>query len=441
MSVVRYCPMLIAAGLLLAGCGEGDGAAPEQAAPETAPAAAPAAAPDAAMVSARAAAEGPPPDGLSVADGVQVTVFHDGVGASARHLVVRDNGDVLVARRGGMLVALRDGDGDGRAEQMEERSLPITTGIALHDGFVYFSDEVSVSRLPLGEGLMPQGEPETVVSGFPEQGSHAAKTLAFDPTGNLYVNVGAPSNACQEQSRTAGSPGQRPCPELERQAAVWRFPAGAVGLDQSDGERYITGVRNVIAMDWNPAADALYFAMHGRDQLNTLWPERFDDADNAEMPAEEFHRAEPGADYGWPYTFYDTRTDRRLVAPEYGGDGEQEAEAGQYPEPLHAFPAHWAPNDLRFYDAALFPPRYRGGAFIAWRGSWNRAPLPQAGYRVTFLPFADGVPEDFLTGFKGADEIAQPSAAEFRPMGLGIGPDGALYVGETEKGRIWRVTY
>jgi len=311
MSVVRCWPMLIAAGVLLAGCGEGDGAAT----PQAAPAAAPAAAPDAAMVPAQAAAAGPPPDGLSVADGFRVAVLHEGIGSSARHLVVRDNGDLLVARRGGVLVALRDGDGDGRAEQLEERSLPITTGIALHDGFVYFSDEVSVSRLPLGEGLMPQGEPETVVSGFPEQGSHAAKTLAFDPDGNLYVNVGAPSNACQEQSRTAGSPGQRPCPQLERQAAVWRFPAGAAGLAQSDGERYITGVRNVIAMDWNTAADALYFAMHGRDQLNTLWPERFDAADNAEMPAEEFHRATPGADYGWPYTFYDPRTDRRLVAP------------------------------------------------------------------------------------------------------------------------------
>ncbi len=377
--------------------------------------------------------------------GFHAAVFHEGVGAGARHLVVRDNGDVLVALRSGSLVALRDADGDGRAERSERRTLPITTGLALHDGHLYFSDDVSVHRLPLGDALLPAGEPELVVGGFPQQGSHAAKTLAFDAAGNLYVNVGAPSNACQAESRTPGSPGQQPCPQLERQAAIWKFPAGATGLDQSDGERYVTGTRNVIAMDWHAGAGALYFAMHGRDQLNTLWPEYFDDEDNAEMPAEEFHRAEAGADYGWPYTFYDPRSGRRLMAPEYGGDGEQTAPEGRYREPLHAFPAHWAPNDLAFYDGGMFPQRYRGGAFIAWRGSWNRAPLPQAGYRVTFLPFADGAPagapEDFLTGFMGADEIAQPSAARYRPMGLAVGPDGALFVGETESGRIWRVSY
>ncbi|MEQ8860302.1 MAG: PQQ-dependent sugar dehydrogenase [Pseudomonadales bacterium] len=382
---------------------------------------------------------------LSAPPGFQVGVYHDGIGASARHLVVRDNGDVLVARRDGMLVGLRDRDGDGRADVQEERRLPITTGLAVHDGMLYFSDDVSVSRLPLDDGLLPQGEPQAVVSGFPEQGSHAAKTIALDGEGNLYVNVGAPSNACQAQARTPGSPGQRPCPQLERQAAIWRFPPGASGLDQSDGERFVTGVRNVVAMDWDPAAQGIYFAMHGRDQLSGLWPDYFDDAASAEMPAEEFHRAERGADYGWPYTFYDPRSARRLVAPEYGGDGEAVAEAGRYRDPLYAFPAHWAPNGLRFYHAAQFPERYRGGVFIAWRGSWNRAPLPQDGYRVTFLPFADGAPsgaaEDFLTGFKGAAQIAQPGEAAHRPMGLDVAPDGALFVSDTEEGRIWRVSY
>jgi glucose/arabinose dehydrogenase len=382
---------------------------------------------------------------LTAPAGFAVTVFHPGVGAGARHLVVRDNGDVLVARANGTLVALRDEDGDGRSDRAAERPLPVTTGVALHGEHLYVADDVSVSRLVLDESLMPDGSPETVVDGFPDQRGHAAKALALDPAGNLFVNVGAPSNACQAQQRTPGSPGQRPCPELVRQGGIWRFPAGAVGLDQSDGERYVTGTRHVLAMDWHPDTDALYFAVHGRDQLNTLWPEHFDDEDNAEMPAEEFHRAMPGADYGWPYTFYDPRSDRRLVAPEYGGDGERTAKPGRYPEPLYAFPAHWAPNGLVFYDGRQFPARYRGGAFIAWRGSWNRAPLPQQGYRVTFLPFADGAPagaaEDFLTGFKGAEQIAQPGEADYRPMGLGIGPDGALYVGETEQGRIWKIEY
>jgi glucose/arabinose dehydrogenase len=382
---------------------------------------------------------------LTASPGFAVSVFHDGVGAVARHLVVRNNGDVLIARRDGVLVALRDGDGDGRADRVEERELPITTGLAVHDGHLYFSDTTSVSRVMLDDALMPQGDAETVVSGFPEQRSHASKTLAFDRQGNLYVNVGAPSNACQREARTPGSPGQRPCPQLERQAAIWRFPAGATGLEQTDGERYVTGTRNVLAMDWNPAADALFFTIHGRDQLSSLWPQLFDAHDNAEMPAEEFHRAEPGADYGWPYTFFDPRTGRRLVAPEYGGNGEQEAEAGRYRPPLHAFPGHWAPNDMVFYWGDQFPERYRGGAFIAWHGSWNRAPLPQEGYRVTFLPFADGAPagppEDFLTGFQAGEQVTDPDRASYRPMGLGIGPDGSLYLTETQAGRVWRVVY
>ena len=382
---------------------------------------------------------------LHLPRGFAVTVFHDGVGQAARHMVVRDNGDVLVSRRSGSLVALRDSDGDGRADREEERSLPVTTGLALRGEHLYFADTTTVSRLVLDRSLMPQGEPETVVSGFPEQTSHATKALAFDGEGNLYVNVGAPSNACQKQARTLGSPGQQPCPQLERQAAIWKFPAGAVGLTQTDGERFVRGTRNVLAMDWHPEARALYFVMHGRDQLSSLWPDRFDDVENAEMPAEELHRAVAGADYGWPYTFFDPLTGRRLIAPEYGGDGEQEAEPGRYQAPLHAFPAHWAPNDLLFYRGEQFPERYRGGAFIAWHGSWNRAPLPQEGYRVTFLPFAEGEPagepRDFVTGFRPEDDFIDPDRATYRPMGLAVGPDGALYVTESQQGRIWRISY
>lgn len=376
--------------------------------------------------------------------GFTVSVFHDGVGEDARHLVVRDNGDVLIARRTGVLTALRDSDGDGRADRTEERRLPIRTGLAIHDGYLYFSDATSVSRVALDDTLMPGGPVEMVVSGFPEQHAHRAKAIAFDARGRLYVNVGAPSNDCQKQDRAPRSPGLRPCPQLERHAGIWRFPAGAVGITQADGERFVTGTRNVVAMDYDSASGALYFIMHGRDQLHSLWPDLFDTTESAEMPAEEFHRAEAGANYGWPYTFFDPRSGRRLVAPEYGGDGKMEAEPGRYRKPLYAFPAHWAPDDMLFYRGKTFPERCRGGVFISWHGSWNRAPLPEEGYRVTLLPFSDGVPagppEDFLTGFR-SEGLLNVFGSDYRPMGLGVGPDGSLYVTETGHGRVWRVSY
>lgn len=382
---------------------------------------------------------------LTLPKGFKAEVFHEGIGPRARHIAVRANGDVFVSMRDGELVALRDTDGDGQADQVERRKLPITTGLEIHNPFLYFSDTESVSRVMLDDNLMPAGAPETIVDGFPKQGSHATKSIALNDRGELFVNVGAPSNACQKKHRSPGSPGLTPCPQLERQAAIWKFSASRLGQDQMDGERYITGTRNVVALDWNDQEQALYFAMHGRDQLSTLWPALYDDAASAEKPAEEFHRAVPGADYGWPTTYVDPATGRRMLAPEYGGDGKTEAEAGRYQAPLHAYPAHWAPNDLVFYTGTAFPERYRGGAFIAWRGSWNRAPLPQDGYRVTFQPFAggnvSGPPEDFMIGFKGKENLQRPSNATWRPGGLAVGPDGALYVTEAIEGRVWRVTW
>lgn len=382
---------------------------------------------------------------LTLPEGFSAQVFHQGVGARARHIAVRANGDVFVSLRDGELVALRDTNGDGQADKVERRDLPITTGLEIHNPFLYFSDTVSVSRIILDDNLMPAGDAETIVQGFPKQGSHATKALALNDRGELFVNVGAPSNACQKKQRSPGSPGLSPCPQLERQAAIWKFSASRVNQDQLDGERYVTGTRNVVALDWNGEEEALFFAMHGRDQLSTLWPDYYDDQTSAEKPAEEFHRAIPGGNYGWPFTYVDPETGKRMLGPEYGGDGKTEAEAGIYEAPLHAFPAHWAPNDLIFYTGVAFPQRYRGGAFIAWRGSWNRSPLPQDGYRVTFQPFADGSvagpAEDFMSGFKGQEALKRPSDATWRPGGLAVGPDGALYVTEAIEGRVWRVTW
>ena len=135
-----------------------------------------------------------------------------------------------------------------------------------------------------------------------------------------------------------------------------------------------------------------------------------------------------------------------MIAPEYGGDGETAAEAGKYKDPLIGFPGHWGPNDLFFYTGSMFPERYRGGAFIAFHGSWNRAPAKQDGYNVVFVPMgSDGKPsgdwEIFADDFEGPTPIDSPRDARFRPSGLAQGPDGALYIGDDAQGRIWRVTY
>lgn len=442
-----YLSLLAAA--LLAACntgGQGAGEAPGRGA---APA-------------ARTAAETLPacdPDngGLTLPAGFCALVAHEGVGP-ARHLAVAPDGRVYVAiqdRRGqegqterGGIVALRDTDGDGRLDERSERFGPEGgTGIAVQDGHLYFAPNGYVVRWRLPEGaLRPTGRADTVVYAFPEQRSHAAKPIVLDGSGNLWVTVGAPSNNCGGQTdRQRDARGQRPCPELERQAGVWRFDANRTRQRQQDGERWATGLRNALALAFNPNDGQLYAGTHGRDQLNVVAPEQFTPQQNAELPAEEFVRLERGSDFGWPYCHYDPQQNRRVLAPEYGGDGQAAGDCGQYGAPLTAFPAHWAPQDLLFYTGEQFPERYRGGVFIAWHGSWNRAPEPQRGYKVTFQPMQNGRPaaeyETFADGFAGTQTLQSPGDAAHRPMGLALAPDGTLYVVDSRQGRIWRVVY
>lgn len=319
--------------------------------------------------------------------------------------------------------------------------------MAIYDGYIWASNTEAVYRweMPENGALVPEGDPEIVVSGFPEQQSHDSKSIAFDDNGYLYVNVGAPSNACQENSRTPGSPGLDPCPQLERQAGIWRFPADSLNQMQEDGTHFATGIRNVVGLDWNSEDGALFVMQHGRDQLKTLWPDLYTQEESAELPAEEMLRLTEGANAGWPYCYYDHQQEKKVLAPEYGGDGEEVGRCSEFLDPVAAFPGHWAPNDLKFYSGDHFPDRYRGGAFVAFHGSWNRAPLPQQGYNVTFTPFEDGAPagdyEIFADDFAGTETISGPGEAEFRPMGLAIGPQGDLYISDSQKGRIWRVVY
>ncbi len=401
-----------------------------------------------------AAQSGCDPDngGITLPAGFCAVVVVDSVG-SARHIEIAENGDVLLAltnSRGpersvipGGVAILRDLDGDGRADETHRFGENGGNEVLLAGEYLFFATDDAVLRYPFPEGsVAPSGPPDTIVSGLPAESNHRAKSLALGPDDALYVNIGSPSNACQDQPRGVGSPGVDPCPQLETRAGIWRFDAERSGQRQEDGSRFATGLRNTVALRVHPSG-ALFGVVHGRDQLSALWSEFYTDQESAEKPAEEFVRIEEGDDFGWPYCYFDPDTDTKVLSPEYGGDGRVTGRCAGMKDPLMDFPAHWAPNDLEFYSGSHFPEEYRGGAFIAFHGSWNRSPEPQGGYNVVFAPFQGGSPtgawEIFADGFAGLE--VSPRGAHHRPVGVAMGPDGSLYIADSRMGKVWKVIY
>jgi len=387
--------------------------------------------------------------GLTLPDGFCAFIVATDLGI-ARHIAVAANGDLFVSLRNvnadtpGGIVALRDTDGDGRADAQEKFGDDGATGIVLRNGYLYYATETSVERFPIKAGELKPSGPAEVIATLPDLRGHRAKGIAFDGKGGLLVNVGAPSNACQEKDRIKGSPGQVPCALLENSGGIWRFDENKTGqTQQNGGTRYATGFRQPYSLAWHEGA--LYQVQHGRDQLSMLYPEYFTDAQSAELPSEEFQRVEEGADFGWPYCYHDWQQGKRVQMPEYGGDGKKVGDCAKYPLPVAAYPGHWAPGDLMFYSGSQFPAKYRGGAFIAFQGSWNRAPLPAGGYKVVFQPMdgakAGGPYEVFADGFAGADPLMKREEAVARPSGLAQAPDGSLYIADMVKGSIYRVIY
>lgn len=353
---------------------------------------------------------------------VVVASFLDGV----RQITVGGDGIVYgaMAKGDSGAVALRDTDGDGRADERRLFGPKGANDVELHDGFLYLALKDRIVRWKLVPGqLQPPGEPETIVDGLPSDASHQAKSIAFDGDA-MYVNIGSPTNSCQEKDRTKGSPGVDPCRELETRAGIWRFSASRAGQTQSDGARYATGIRNATALGVRPGTSQLYGGTHGRDQLSTNWP--FSDAYNAENPGEELIAIDQGDDFGWPYCYYSTEVKTLVLAPEYGGDGKKVDRCATMKEPVMVFPAHWAPLALAFSD---------DGVFVAFHGSWNRAPLPQAGYRVVFAPFDAGKPTGSYTTFATGTE----GETWLRPSGVAVAPDGAVYISADKNGMIWKV--
>jgi glucose/arabinose dehydrogenase/mono/diheme cytochrome c family protein len=394
---------------------------------------------------------------LAVPDGFEVVVVADSVG-KARHLAVKDNGDVYVklrfAKPEGENVALRDTDGDGKADIISlwgnyGGESNYGTGMRIHKGYIYVSTAGEVYRHKLSEELLPSETAELLLiddyknaeHGF----EHIAKPITFDNNGHMYIPFGSPGDVCQIVNRKPESPGQFPCPQLEWHGGVWQFSDSKPNQMQKDGVRYATGIRSIVGMDWNHQENTLYAMQHGRDNFNRSWPELYSPWQSALLPAEEFLKVPEGADAGWPYAYYDQMVGKKLLNPEYVSEAENLKDPSEYTQPLIGFPGHFAPNDLLFYQGDQFPEYYKHGAFVAFHGSTIRAPYPQAGYFIGFIPYKDGKFSTewdvFADGFAGVDTIINTSDADYRPMGLAEGPDGSLYISESEKGKIWRVMF
>jgi glucose/arabinose dehydrogenase len=377
--------------------------------------------------------------GLVLPAGFCATVVASELGP-VRQLAVAPNGDLYAALSGkpgdntGGVLAFRDTDGDGKPDQRASFGPAGGNDVAVHDGFVYFAPDDRVVRYRLSGKLEPEGKMETVVAGLPTKGSHRAKSLAFGAGDTMFVVIGSATNSCQKTDRLPASPGHDPCTELETRAGVWQFSASREGQRFADGRRYATGLRNAIGIATQPGTGALYAAVHGRDQLSANWG--FSNEVNANNPGEELVRIRPGDNYGWPYCYYSNQYQKKVLAPEYGGDGQKVGRCASARNPLIAFPGHWAPMALAFYPGDQFGPTYKGGLFIAFHGSWNRAPLPQEGFRVVFVPVVDGSPTGQYSTF--ATDKGGPTS--FRASGVAVAPDGSLYISADQNGKIWRVT-
>jgi glucose/arabinose dehydrogenase/mono/diheme cytochrome c family protein len=399
--------------------------------------------------------------GIVLSPGFCATVFADNIG-HARQLVVAPNGVVYVNTwsgryykdanlpPGGFLVALQDTRGTGKADVIKrfgdgvEQGSAGGTGIQLYKGALYAEENDRIVKYALGTGeIVPDGKPEVILSGLPLTGDHPMHPFIIDARGNLFVDLGSATNSCQAQNRMLKSPGNQPCTEKETRAGIWKYSANETNQHFSARERYATGIRNGEGFAFD-AAGRLFVTQHGRDQLSQNWPDLYKPEEGPKLPAEEVVQLRSGADYGWPECYFDGFQKKLVLAPEYGGDGGKKVGlCAERTAPVAFFPAHWAPNDLLIVTNSKFPAAYRQGAFIAFHGSWNRAPAPQGGYNVVFQPMTDGKAAGhyvvFADGFAGA--VKEPERADHRPSGLASGPDGSLYISDDQRGRIWRVTY
>lgn len=345
--------------------------------------------------------------GLRLPEGFAIGRFAQGL-EHPRMLAVDGERLYVTSRSAGRVVMLRDGDGDGRAEERRVvAEKPSLHGIWIEDGTAWLATVNEVYRADV-EGDGDLGPLERIVEGLPEAGQHPNRMVALGPDGRLYISVGSTCNACGETS--------------PQNATILQAGADGSGL-----KIFASGLRNTIGFGWHPETGQLWGMDHGIDWLG----------DREQV--EELNRIEEGKRYGWPYVYGDGKYNPQDEPP---GDTTMAEWAARSEAPVIGYTPHAAPMQLAFHHGGGLPADYRGDAFVAMRGSWNRR--PPSGYEVLRIDFDEsGEPqgfEPFLTGF--LVEQGDGSWGQFaRLAGLAIDAEGALYLADDSGGVIYRVTY
>jgi glucose/arabinose dehydrogenase len=349
-----------------------------------------------------------PLDSIRLPPGFEITVFASGL-PDARSMTRSAGGVIYVGtRRAGNVYAVRDQDGDGKADGAVTLAsgLESPNGVAFRDGSLYVAEISRVLRFDdVDAKLKDPPEPVVVTDDYPTDRHHGWKYIAFGPDGWLYVPVGAPCNICD--------------PENPIYASITR-----IRPDGSGREIYAEGIRNTVGFTWHPGTGVLWLTDNGRDNLGN------------DVPADELNRApEKGLHFGYPFCHQGDVPD-----PQFGsGSGKGEDVCAKYTPPAQKLGPHVAALGLKFYTGDMFPAEYRGRLFIAEHGSWNRdTPI---GYRVMQVRVEGGKAvsyEPFATGWlPGVDE----DDAWGRPVDVLVLPDGSMLVSDDRAGAIYRITY
>ena len=341
---------------------------------------------------------------LHAPPGFKISIFADNL-PNARSLALGDNGIVYVGSRGtgaeGMVYAVQDKDGDGKAEQryVLADKLYMPNGVAYKEGALYVAEVNRIIRFDkIGEKLAKPPQPVVIYDKFPSDKHHGWKYLRFGPDGLLYTAVGANGNICEAEQP---------------------IYASLLRLSVQGGEPEILahGIRNTVGFDWEPSSGRLFFNDNGRDYLGD------------DVPPEELNLwTRPGEHFGYPYCHAGDISD-----PKFGSSHT----CSEFTPPVWKYKAHIAPLGLRFYTGASFPEHYKHQLFVAQHGSWNRS-KPQ-GYQIALLKFKDGKPvaeETFISGWLQADD--HPLG---RPVDILQMPDGSLLISDDKLGVIYKVEY